>query len=120
MVALSADRPEKLAGAVEGKTLDYRLLSDNDLAAARAFGIAFRVDDGTAKAYRGHGLDLEAASGRTHQGLPVPAVFLIDGGIVEFAYVHPDYRKRLHPEVLLAAARAIRGDKKGKGESSAR
>jgi len=37
--------------------------------------------------------------------LPVPAVYLVDrSGTITFHYVHPDYKLRLHPELLLAAA----------------
>jgi len=37
----------------------------------------------------------------------VPAVYLVDGeGMITFHYVHPDYKIRLDPDLLLAAARA--------------
>jgi len=37
----------------------------------------------------------------------VPAVYLINSdGMIEFHYVHPDYKIRLDPEVLLAAVQA--------------
>ena len=39
------------------------------MAAARAYGVAFRVDDATAARYKGFGIDLEAASGETHHEL---------------------------------------------------
>lgn len=39
--------------------------------------IAFRVDDATVECYRGFALDLEDASGKTHDELPVPAVFVV-------------------------------------------
>ena len=55
----------------------------------------------------GYGIDLEEASGYDHHLLPVPAVFVIDPeGVIDFQYVNPDYRARLDPNVLLAAARA--------------
>jgi hypothetical protein len=41
--------------------------------------------------------------------LPVPAVFLIGGTkcLIEFEYVNPDYRVRINPELLLAAANVL-------------
>ena len=107
IIAASADSPATLKAGMGDTVLPYRLASDHTLAAARAFGIAFQVDAATVKQYRQYGIDLEAASGQTHHQLPVPSVFLIDTrGIITFAYVNPNYRVRLRPYVLLAAARA--------------
>ncbi len=107
VLAVSPDRPGKLAESAARLRVTYTLLSDRALAAARAFGIAFRVDDATVETYRGYGIDLEEASGETHHALPVPAVFLVGrDGAVRFAHANPDYKVRLAPGALLAAARA--------------
>jgi peroxiredoxin len=109
VVALSPDRPEKLVGSlkVEGE-LGYTLYSDSDLDAARAFGIAFQVEAAQLEAYRGYGIDLEAASGRDHHQLPVPSVFLVDaGGAIRWVYSNPDHRVRPENAVLLEAARGL-------------
>ena len=107
IVAVSPDRPAKLAESLQKHEVNYALMSDNEMAAARAFGVAFQVDDATLTKYQGYGIDLDDASGRNHHLLPVPAVFLVntDGKIV-FQYVNPDYTVRLHPDVLLAAVAA--------------
>lgn len=74
---------------------------------ARAFGISFRVDDDTIKKYRGYGIDLGEASGEKHNMLPIPSAFIIgQDGIIKFAYVNPDYKVRVDPDVLLAAAKS--------------
>jgi peroxiredoxin len=105
ILAISPDRPEKVSEGAE--KVNYTLLSDASMTAAKAFGIAFRVDDGTLDKYKGYGIDLEAASGQKHHLLPVPAVFVAGAdGRIHFVYVNPDYKIRLAPEVLLAAARA--------------
>ena len=107
MMFISADRPEVLAPYLEEKELAYQLLSDNDLVAARAFGIAFQVGDDYLAKLAEHDIDIEAASGRTHHWLPVPATFVIGtDGVIDFQYVNPDYKVRVDPEVLVAAARA--------------
>ena len=60
-------------------------MSDEDLVWTRRFGIVFEA-------------------GRRGK-LPVPAVYLVDSeGTVQFNYVHPNYRVRLDPDLLLAAA----------------
>ncbi len=111
IVALSPDRPERVRELQATKGFDYVLLSDSDLEAAAAFGVAYEVDAATLEAYRGFGIDLEAASGKTHHRLPVPSVFLADrDGRIRFSYADPDYRRRIPPGLLLAAARALAED----------
>jgi peroxiredoxin len=107
IVAISADRPEKLRESIEKKQLNYILLSDSSMACARVFGLAFRVDEKTIEKYSSYNMDLEEASGLKHHLLPVPAAFIIGAdGIIKFEYVNPNYKFRIDPDVLLTAARA--------------
>jgi peroxiredoxin len=109
LLAVSPDRPAKLRETIAKHNLGYRLLSDSNMSAAQAFHIAYRVDEGTLKYLREHGIDLEEASGEGHHLLPVPAVFLVGtDGLIQFEYVNPDYRVRLQPDLLLAAAKVVR------------
>lgn len=106
-IAISPDRPEELAATAKKQDLAYTLLSDSKLEAARAYGIAFQVDEGTLKKYGEYGIDLRKSSGEAHDWLPVPTVFLIGkDGTVKFVYSNPDYKVRLKAPVLLAAAKA--------------
>ncbi len=111
LLAVCADKPEKLKETLGKDSLRYTLLSDGPMTAAAAFGLAFKVDDITLKKYQGVGIDLEGASGETHHVLPVPAVYLFGtDGIVRFSYVNPNYKIRLNPSLLLAAAEvALKG-----------
>lgn len=109
IVAASADRPEKLNETIDKNSLTYTLVSDASTEAAQAFGLAFQMQDDEVTQYEGFGIDLDEASGFSHHVLPVPAIYLIDKeGIVQFFYVNPDYRVRLEPSVVLAAARAYK------------
>ena len=112
IVVISPDRPEKIQELTAKTDYDYTLLSDSDLAAARAMGIAFRVDDEGIEALKSYNLDIEDASGKKHHLLPVPAVFIIDTeGVILFEYVNPDYRVRIDSKTLLAAAEASKKKK---------
>jgi peroxiredoxin len=112
VIAISPDRPEELAKTMTKDKLDYTLLSDSKADALRAFGIGFRVDDATIEKYKGYGIDLEKSSGESHHALPVPSVFIVDAaGVLQFSYVHPDYKVRVPAGVVLAAAKAIAGHK---------
>lgn len=108
---ISIDRPEMLLASLDDPEIGYTIYSDASLEATRAFGLAFRVDDALYEKYLGFGIDLEKASGENHHVMPAPATYIIGAdGIINFAYINPDYKVRLHPDVLLAAARAYTGD----------
>jgi len=108
---ISVDRPEMLYGSLEQPDIGYTVLSDAKLSATRAFGLAFRLPDEMVARYLSYNIDLEGASGETHHVLPAPATFLIaSDGVIHFQYTNPDYTVRLHPDVLLAAARALNDD----------
>jgi len=106
---LSTDRPGILRSSLK-EPVDYHLLSDNEVNAARAFGVAFRMDDVTYAKYKTYGLDLEETQGATHHELPVPAVFIVDRkGRIRFAHTNSDYTQRLPAaDVVKAAQSALR------------
>jgi peroxiredoxin len=107
LIAISADRPEKMRESINKHHLKYTLLSDSKMTGAMTLGIAFRVDDETLQRYKEHGIDLEDASGESHHMLPVPAAFVLGtDGVVQFEYINPHYQVRVDPDVLLAAAKA--------------
>ncbi len=88
VLGISPDPPKMLAQSVLENGLTYELLSDRNLTAARAFGIAF---------YR-----------KGDRPLPVPSIFVVGtDGVVRFQYVNPNYRERLDNKVLLEVAKAF-------------
>ncbi len=113
IIAISADRVEKVREAADQSDFHYTLYSDASMDAATAFGLAYKVDSATYQKLEGYGIDLEAASGKDHHLLPVPAVFIANrDGRITFRYFNPDYKVRLSPERLLEAI------KPGKSERS--
>ncbi len=110
ILAISPDRPAKLAESMDKHKLTYTLLSDHTMKASRSFGIAFRIDGSTFAKYKGYGIDLEEASGQKHHLLPVPSVFIVGtDGVIKFSYANPDYKVRLAPKDLLKAAQTDAG-----------
>jgi peroxiredoxin len=107
LLAISMDQPSKLRETPNRDKLGYRLLSDSEAVAAKAFGIAFQVEDDLVKKYKeSYQIDIEAASGQTHHILPHPAVYVVDtAGKIRFAYVNPDYKVRLDPAKILEQVR---------------
>ena len=104
IIAISPDKPEILGQTMTKYKLRYRLLSDKTMAAARCFGIAFQIVDKPPDYYE----KLERASGERHYQLPVPAIFVL--GIdhtIKFEHIDPDFKSRLDPDVILAAAKTL-------------
>ncbi len=108
IVAVSPDGVEKIRESLKKHDLTYMLVSDSDAAAAKAFGLAYRVDDATyEKMKKDYGIDLEAHSGKGHHILPVPAAYVLDQqGKILYSYYNPDYKVRVDPQALLQAAQA--------------
>jgi peroxiredoxin len=107
MLAISPDKPEELAKSITQHSLTYTLLSDADVAATKAFGLAFKVDDATVSRYLTMNIDLERSSGEKHHVLPVPAVYILGtDGVIRFVYYNPDYRVRMDSAKILAEAKA--------------
>jgi peroxiredoxin len=108
---ISVDKPEVLYASLDEPGIGYTLYSDSKLEATRAFGLAFRMPDEMVARYLEYDVDLEEASGEEHHVLPAPSTFIIGAdGVISFQYTNPDYHVRLHPEVLLAAARAYKNE----------
>lgn len=79
-------------------------LCDVDLGLCLALGLVVAIPAELAEAYRAGGDDLARLLGGSGRLLPIPATFLLDGaGIVRFASVDPDFRRRAEPAAVLAA-----------------
>ena len=112
---LSNDPPEQLYNTLKKETrddiagLDYTILSDADLSAARALGTAFRTDQSLTDSLDRKNHDYSGSSIGKHNALAVPAVYVIDSsGMIVYDFVNADYKIRLSAEDLLAAARGAR------------
>lgn len=109
LVGISADNAEHTKDNVSKNSIPFPLLSDADVSVAKAFGLAFRVDDQTLARYQGFGIDLEKASGYNHHALPVPAVFIVDRrGKIAFAHSNPNYRERLDAKKIIEELRKLK------------
>jgi peroxiredoxin len=109
LIAISPQAPKAVADSqtsTKDAALNYRLLSDQPLNVARAFGLAYYLDAKTTTLYKGtYGITLTYdESGKAV--LPVPAVYILNNKAeVQFSYVHINYKTRLQPELLLLAAK---------------
>lgn len=105
LVAISPESPASLRKTMEKETLPYRLLSDSEHHAMKAFRIAYAVDAETKKAYKDAGIDLAEISGNSKVALPMPSVFIIGTDKkITYAFWSPDYQMRLSGDEVLMAA----------------
>ena len=114
---LSNDRAELLYESLKKETqedidgLDYVILSDADINAARAFGTAFTVSDRLIQGRHEKGQDIKDSSISKHRALAVPSVYVIDAsGEISFVYANPDYKVRLSADALKEAAEELLSD----------
>ena len=110
---LSNDRPELLYASLKQETqedidrLDYVIMSDADINAAKALGTAFRTDKRLTEYMDKKGRDYQGSSIGKHNALAVPAVYVVNkSGLIVFDFVEPDYKIRLPADELLSAAKA--------------
>ncbi|MBZ4191574.1 peroxiredoxin-like family protein [Niabella beijingensis] len=104
LIAISTDTPEGLMQSAQKEKLSYLLLSDADLTLSKQVGIAY-------KAPKGYWEMLPKTTGGKDADLllPVPSVFILDRtGTIHFEYMNPNFKQRLSPDLLKAAAASIR------------
>lgn len=112
---LSNDAPDQLYSSLKQETqedidgLDYVILSDAEISAARALGTAFRTDKGLTDYLDEKGRDYSKGSIGKHNALAVPAVYVVNkSGDIVYDFVEADYKVRLPADELLRAAKAAR------------
>lgn len=109
LIAVTPDSFDKLPVSKEKSgALGYQLFSDKNTNAINAYGIGWKISDDLYLKYKNsYKMDLEEWSGAKHHILPVPSVFIIKDGVVQFQHVNPKYSERLSPEILLSYLKAL-------------
>lgn len=103
IIAISTDSPENLSKTLTKEKLSYTLLSDSELSASKQFGIAYVGPKAYEKTL------IEGSNGKNvDKLLPVPSIFILDNkGVIQFEYINPDFKQRISPDLLKAAAGAL-------------
>lgn len=107
LVAISPELPDKAADTVDAQNLDFTVLSDVGNAVAGEYGIAYRLPDPLIEAFTGR-LDLPAYNGDESWSLPLAVTYVVDrDGVIRYAFVDEDYKKRAEPADIVAALQAL-------------
>lgn len=108
MLGVTIDQSSKIDESMSKIKNEIQVYSDSKAEFIKAFGLDWRLSDETYSKYTTeYNLDIEEWSGEDHHALPVPAVYVIKDGIVQFQYVNPTYSTRLKPETLLAVLKTL-------------
>jgi peroxiredoxin len=109
LVAISPQTPDHSLSTAEKNELAFPVLSDSQLLAAEAFGVAFTLSPELVELYSSVGNDLPMINGNGRWVLPMPATYVISrDGRIFFAHVEADYRERAEPADVLAAVERAR------------
>jgi peroxiredoxin len=108
LLALSPQAPDGSLSTVEAYQLGYDVLSDVSNRVAHQFGIAYQLPPELQAAMTANGKALPGINGDESWELPLTATYVIvpDRTIV-LAAVELDYRRRVEPEDVLTALRAL-------------
>ena len=113
LIGISTDNAQNLQKSIGKHQLNYQLLADFNSITSQAFGLAYFASQKTTDRYIS-AMNLKNplqknAAGDKRLVLPVPAIYVIDNnGLVQFNYVNPNYKVRLHEELLLKAASLVK------------
>lgn len=104
LVAISPQTPDNSLSTVEKNELTFEVLSDVGNQVARQFGLVFTLPEELRPIYQEFGIDVPAHNGDTTFDLPISATYIIaSDGTVIYAFVDPDYTKRLEPKLVVEA-----------------
>jgi peroxiredoxin len=108
LVAVSPMTPDNSLSFADKESLGFAVLSDVGSAVAERYGLDFALEGEARAIHEAAQIELPQLNGDDSWRLPAPATFVIDrDGVVRFVHVDGDYRWRLEPEALLAAAREV-------------
>ncbi|PRY07783.1 redoxin domain-containing protein [Paraburkholderia sp. BL25I1N1] len=108
LVAISPQFAHGSLTTVQTNALTFDVLSDVGNSVARRFGLAYALPADLREALRSSQKALPAINGDESWELPVPATYVIaPDGRIALASIEVDYRKRLEPDVILAALKEL-------------
>ncbi|MCB1025900.1 MAG: AhpC/TSA family protein [Acidobacteria bacterium] len=109
LVAISVENPDNSLSVAEKNKLEFTVLSDKNLDLARKFRLVYQLDPETNEKYKGYGIDLVKNNGTETPDLPISATYIVDkGGNITFAFIDPDYTKRLEAKDIISELQKIR------------
>jgi peroxiredoxin len=109
LAAVTAECGGGALAARRDKSLPFEILCDVDNGLALQFGLVFRLPNEVRDFYKSIGIDFPGQYGNESHFLPIPGTFVIgQDGIIQHAYVNPEFRERMEPDAIVEAVSALR------------
>jgi peroxiredoxin len=109
LVAVTPELPDMAADTVKKNDLTFVVLTDKGNSVARQYKIVYRVPEKVSAAMKSFKVDLATRNGDSSDELPLGVTYIIDPkGVVRWAFVDADYRKRAEPADIIEALRALK------------
>ena len=106
LVAISPETPDNSLSTAEKDHLEFEVLSDHGNKVAQAYGVAYKLPAVIAEQSRARLTKYNRDDSGT---LPLGVTYVIDReGVIRYAFVDADYRKRAEPSDVLAALRGLK------------
>lgn len=108
LMALTPEVPDKSLSTSEKNELEFTVLSDVNNVVGKEYGVVFELLSGVATIYE-KGFGLSEFNGNSDNELPLAATYIIDkSGIIKYAFLDADYRKRAEPDELLKVLKNLK------------
>lgn len=112
LVAISPELPDRSLSTEEKNELSFPVLSDHGNEVARKFRIVHAIAPEVVAYQRRNGNDVATYNGAETAEVPLPATYVVNrDGVVHYVFVAADYTRRADPDEVVAAARALAGDR---------
>ena len=107
LIALTPELPDNSLNTQEKNELTFEVLTDQDNAVAREYGLVFKLTPEVSVYYK-DAFDLEVYNGNTSDELPLAATYVIgQDGTIQYAFLSADYRERAEPADLIKALKSL-------------
>ena len=109
LVAISVENPDNSLAVAKKDELDFKVLSDPNLATAQKFGIVYDFPKESDERYKANGLDIAKHNAMDKPQLPLSATYVVNQkGEIVYAFLDPDYKKRAAPETIIETLEKIK------------
>ena len=111
LVAVSPVTPDNSLDMEQKNALKFKVLSDAGNGVAREYGLVYRIPERIRALYQQGGMiDLSKYNGDDTMELPLAVTYVVDtDGIIKYAFVEADYRRRAETSDVLEAVLKLTG-----------
>jgi peroxiredoxin len=108
LIALTPELPDKSLSTSEKNELQFSVLSDVGNKVGKSYGVVFELTTDVASIYE-DAFGMSDYNGDESYQLPLAATYIIDqNGIIKYAFLDADYRKRAEPNDLIEVLETLK------------